>query len=152
MDARCSSIAAAEVDHLRSDPGLVRNAFDRGSHLFGRHIAGLCIIGRLLDDFGDLIGVLTRALGELADLLGDDDKALAMLAGARRLDRSIERQNMRAIGDLRDQLVIWFTLRLFCAMRSTIWARVSTEVRPFSTRRVALTAFSLARRVLRRHP
>ena len=38
-------------------------------------------------------------LGELAHLLGDDREAAARVAGARRFDRRVEREQVRLIGD-----------------------------------------------------
>ena len=42
-------------------------------------------------------------LGELADVLGDDRKATAVLAGTRRLDRGVQRQQIGLLGDARDR-------------------------------------------------
>ena len=43
-----------------------------------------------------------RLLGQLADLLGHDGEAAALLAGARGLDGGVERQQVRLLGDGRD--------------------------------------------------
>ena len=48
----------------------------------------------------DLLGGRLAALGELADFGRDDREAAAVLPGARRFDRGIERQEVRLIGDL----------------------------------------------------
>ena len=50
----------------------------------------------LVDQLRDLVGAARRALGELADLVGDDREAAARLAGARRLDRGVQREQVRA--------------------------------------------------------
>src|ERR1700683_693347 len=59
----------------------------------------------------DAVGVLTdrlrrvhRALGKLAYLAGDDGKPAAGIAGPRRLDRSVEREQIGLLGDSIDQL------------------------------------------------
>ena len=54
-----------------------------------------------LDEAGDLAGGGLGLLGELADLLGDDREAAALLAGARRLDRGVQRQQVGLVGDRR---------------------------------------------------
>ena len=54
---------------------------------------------------GQLADVLRRglaALGELAHLGGDDREAAAVLAGARRFDGGVEREEVRLVGDLLD--------------------------------------------------
>ena len=48
---------------------------------------------------GDVGGRLGRAIGQVADLLGDDGEAAAGIAGARRLDRGVQRQQVRPLGD-----------------------------------------------------
>ena len=45
---------------------------------------------------------LGRVLGQLADLVGDDREAAAVLAGARGLDRGVEREQVRLLGDVGD--------------------------------------------------
>jgi hypothetical protein len=45
-----------------------------------------------------------RALGELAHLTGDDGKSPAGVAGPRRLDRRVEREQVGLLGDSVDQL------------------------------------------------
>ena len=49
----------------------------------------------------DRVRLIARFGGELADLLRDDGKAPALLAGARRFDRSVEGQEIRLRGDFR---------------------------------------------------
>ena len=56
------------------------------------------------DQRGDRAGGRARLLGELADLLGDDGEAAALLAGARRLDGGVERQQVGLRGDRGDRL------------------------------------------------
>src|SRR5471032_2932609 len=61
--------------------------------------------GQLHAAAGDLLDFLGRhlaALGQLAHLGGDDGEALAMFAGARRLDRRVQRQQIGLIGDVVD--------------------------------------------------
>ena len=48
---------------------------------------------------GDVGGRLGRPVGEIADLLGDDGEPAAGIAGPRRLDRGVERQQVGALGD-----------------------------------------------------
>jgi hypothetical protein len=64
-------------------------------------LAAVCS-ARLGDQRLDLLGGIGRALGEFAHFLRDDGKALAGLAGARRLDAGIERQKVGLEGDLVD--------------------------------------------------
>ena len=64
-------------------------------------------VGRRLHagDLGaDLVGRLGGLGGERLDLLRDHREALAGLAGARRLDGGVERQQVGLLGDRRDQL------------------------------------------------
>ena len=44
---------------------------------------------------------LLGLLGQLADLLGDDREAAALLAGARGLDRGVQREQVGLLGDRR---------------------------------------------------
>ena len=53
---------------------------------------------------GDLLGRLGGLVGEVLDLAGDHGEALAGLAGAGRLDRGVERQQVGLAGDVVDQL------------------------------------------------
>ena len=59
---------------------------------------------RFLDERGDLAGRLVGSLGQLADLVGHDGEAHAVLAGAGRLDGGVQRQQIRLAGDLGDHL------------------------------------------------
>ena len=52
----------------------------------------------------DLLGRLGGLRGKLLHFRGDDREAAAGLAGARRLDRRIEREQIGLLGDRRDQL------------------------------------------------
>ena len=49
-------------------------------------------------------GGVLRALGELADLLGDDREAAALLAGAGGLDGGVEREQVGLLGDAGDRV------------------------------------------------
>ena len=57
-----------------------------------------------LDDVGDLLRRSARAVGELADLVGDDGESRAVLARLRGDDRGVEREKVRAAGDLLDHV------------------------------------------------
>src|SRR3954463_2727948 len=57
----------------------------------------------LADEPGDRAGRRLALLGQLADLLGDDREAAALLAGARRLDGRVQRQQVRLLGDAGDR-------------------------------------------------
>ena len=56
------------------------------------------------DQLGDLLRGVLGILGELTDFLGDDREASALLTGARRLDRGVEREQVRLLGDPGDRL------------------------------------------------
>src|SRR5258708_31287778 len=90
--------------HLGGLLGFVGDAVHGVTHDVGGGLAFVGFGGRLLDDIGDLPGILAGAFGQLADLLGDDHEALAVFAGAGRLDCGIERQDVGAVGDLGDHL------------------------------------------------
>ena len=67
----------------------------------GHGIAGGALHG---GDLGaDLLGRLGRLVGQALHLGGHDGEALAGLAGARRLDRGVERQQVGLAGDLVDE-------------------------------------------------
>ena len=51
---------------------------------------------------GDLLGRLHAAVGELADLRRDHREAAPVLAGARRFDRCVEREQVRLFRDAVD--------------------------------------------------
>ncbi len=57
-----------------------------------------------LDDRLDLPRRLGRALGQPLDLLGHDGEAAARLARRRGLDRGVEREHVRPLGDVGDEL------------------------------------------------
>ena len=57
----------------------------------------------LADEGGDRRGGAAGLLGELADLVGDDGEAAAVLAGAGGLDRGVQRQQVRLLGDAGDR-------------------------------------------------
>ena len=58
----------------------------------------------LADQARDLAAALLGLLGQLADLLGDDGEAAALLAGASGLDGGVERQQVRLLGDAGDRV------------------------------------------------
>ena len=58
----------------------------------------------LADEPGDLLGGAAGALGELADLVGDDREALALLAGPGGLDGGVEGEEVGLLGDVVDRL------------------------------------------------
>ena len=71
--------------------------------LDGRHR----LLGRLLDGrdlTGDLVGRLGGLTGQMLDFAGDDGEALAGIAGPRRLDSRIERQQIGLGGDAGNDL------------------------------------------------
>src|SRR5206468_967880 len=56
----------------------------------------------VLDDPRDLVRRLGGALGEALHLLRDDGEGLSVAPRARRLDRRVEREELRLVGDLLD--------------------------------------------------
>src|SRR4051812_47012002 len=90
---------------------------ERVAGLLDRGDAVLRLAGAVLDDLDGLRGLAVdladeardRAggrlglLGQLADLLGDHGEAAALLAGAGGLDRGVEGQQVRLLGDARDR-------------------------------------------------
>src|SRR5262249_52683682 len=72
-----------------------------GAHR-GYHLRYLPLDGA--DAGGDLLGLVRGPLGQLADLGGDDGEALAVLAGPRRLDGGVEREQVGLGGDVVDGL------------------------------------------------
>ena len=52
----------------------------------------------------DFLGRLSRTDRKLADLVGDDRKAAAVIASASRFDCGIEREQIRLVGDLVDRV------------------------------------------------
>src|SRR4051812_3337291 len=68
-------------------------------------LAGLGGLGLdLADEARDRAGGRLALLGQLADLLGDDREAAALLAGAGGLDGRVQRQQVRLLGDAGDRL------------------------------------------------
>src|SRR3954447_14716085 len=90
---------------------------ERLARLLDRRDAVLGLAGAVLDDLDGLGGLgldladeaRDRAggrlafLGQLADLLGDDREAAALLAGAGGLDGRVQRQQVRLLGDAGDR-------------------------------------------------
>ena len=58
----------------------------------------------LCDQFGNLLGRLRGLFGQLPDFVGDHSKSQAMLAGARRFDGGIQRQQVGLFGQIVDDL------------------------------------------------
>ena len=72
--------------------------------LLGGHDGRVRLVLDGADDLADRLGRADRALGQLAHLRGDDREALAGVAGAGGLDRSVQREQVRLLCDLVDQL------------------------------------------------
>ena len=93
---------------LRSAAPALSASGDALLGLAGARARDLDGVGRLLlhlaDDLADLLRRLDRPLGELAHLVGDDREAAARLAGAGRLDRGVQREQVGLVGDLLDDL------------------------------------------------
>ena len=85
-----AELLRAGVDRLRAGLGRHHGRVDRRAHV--------------VDQRADLLGGLGDAVGELADFVGDDGEALAGLAGAGRLDRGVDRQDVRLLGELGDDV------------------------------------------------
>ena len=62
------------------------------------------LVANRIDRRGDIAGGRRGALGELPHLVGDDGEAAPLLAGARRFDRRVEREQIGLVGDLADRL------------------------------------------------
>src|SRR5438046_4188709 len=58
---------------------------------------------RLLGGLADVAGLATARLGELVDLVCDHGETAAVHAGARRLDRGVEREQVRLVRDKADR-------------------------------------------------
>ena len=112
--ARCSSVARAIcADDAGDLADAAHDLLQPGGAGFRQRVAVVGdpqpVVGRRdgflrdflqrLDDAGDVGGRLGRAIGEVADLLGDDREAAAGVAGARRFDRRVQRQQVRPLGD-----------------------------------------------------
>ena len=64
------------------------------------------VVGVALDalhEAGDLLRRLGHALGERANLVGDLGEATPVFAAHRRLDRRVEREQVRLVGDVLDE-------------------------------------------------
>ena len=83
---------------------LPRSQSRRPSSPFGRHDRRVHCGADVVDEAADLLGGPADAVGQLADLVGDDAEALAHLAGARRLDRRVDGEDVRLFGQLVDDL------------------------------------------------
>src|SRR5581483_3954196 len=98
LDARAELVErlARALDGLGALGGAAGAGLD---HLDGAGGLGL----DLADQPGDAAGGLLRLLSQLADLLGDDGEAAALLARARRLDRGVQCQQVGLLGDRGDR-------------------------------------------------
>ena len=87
----------------RHGSGGVCRALDDLSHggagLGHQRGAGLHFSHRVGDQLLDVLGCRCRALRQVAHLTGHHGKAAALLAGTRRLDRGIQRQDVGLEGD-----------------------------------------------------
>ena len=95
-----------------------RDRVERGTRLVGEGGTGLDLAGPdlhrldrrgdhaldLADEPGDLLGGTAGALGELADLVGDDREALPHLARPGSLDGGVEGEEVGLLGDVVDRL------------------------------------------------
>ena len=94
---------AVDVAHdafdLARGPGQRLHRFGLLMHLSAR-------VADPVDDRGDravdFVEARLGALGKLPDLIRDDREASALLSGARRLDRGVEREEVGLVGDLRN--------------------------------------------------
>ena len=96
---------------------------------------------------GDFAGGLVRAFGQLADLVGHDGEAHAVLAGAGGLDGGVERQQVGLAGDFGDDADdLADLLRNWC--ESGPWPRsdFSTAAPPCSARWLVSPASGWPRR------
>ena len=85
-----------DLDHLRDDaPERLAGSADHSHALID-------LRGRGGNQALDLLGRLRRTLGERAHLGGDDREATAGVAGARRLDPGVQRQQVGLEGDFVD--------------------------------------------------
>ena len=85
-----AELLRAGVDRLRAGLGRHHRRVDRAR-------TSSISLRISLAEFGD-------AVGELADLVGDDGEALARLAGAGRLDRGVDREDVGLLGELGDDV------------------------------------------------
>ena len=118
--SRCSSVASEISRAARcrvgegvcgaapSTPGWRRlwssTSFGRLAALLGRHDDGANRRGKLVEQRPHRVDRLSRPLGEPPHLLGDHRESLAVLAGRRRFDGRVERQDVGFLGDLGDQV------------------------------------------------
>ena len=104
--------AREELLQLRDDLPEGTARFVDGLHAAHRHFCAClhgddCILRALLDavdDARDILRRVARLLRELSHLFGDDGESLAVLACARRLDRRIEREKVRLLGNARNRI------------------------------------------------
>jgi hypothetical protein len=91
------SARSASLRDLDAAIDVVRAALDGGDRVLRLALDGL-------DELGDLLGAPARALGEILDLVGDDGEALAVLARLRRDDGGVQREQVRLLGHVVDDL------------------------------------------------
>ena len=85
------------VRDLDAAVDVVRAALDGGD--------GVLALGlHRLDEIRDLARARAGALGQILDLVGDDGEALALLAGLRGDDGGVEREQVRLLGDVVDDV------------------------------------------------
>ena len=94
--------AAISATTLLISATCAHDALERLAGFGDQFDAVLDLRGRGRDQALDLLGGVGRALGERAHFGGDDREAAAGVAGARRLDAGVERQQIGLEGDLVD--------------------------------------------------
>ena len=83
---------------------LPRAGIDRLRAGLGGHHRGVHRAAHVVDQGAHLLGRAADAVGELADLVGDHGEALAGLAGAGRLDRGVDGEDVGLLGELGDDV------------------------------------------------
>ena len=87
-------------DHLAGTLGEADTAFHAARALFGGEHCGIRSVLNVDQDRAHLGRRLLGLFGQVAHLAGHDGKALALLARLGRFDRSIDRQDVRLVGDI----------------------------------------------------
>ena len=95
MSATSRTVSLIRAKRALRDPALLDAGLDLGGHRLG-------LAGQRGDGAGDLAGRGAGVVGELLHLGGDDRERAARLAGARRLDRGVEREHVGLAGDRLD--------------------------------------------------
>ncbi len=73
----------------------------RGRHPVGR---GVRLLAHLADECLDVVGTVTRLLGELFDLVGDDREPVTVRVRPGGLDVGVQREHVRLLGDVTDHV------------------------------------------------